>query len=123
MNPQNVGVIEFAFERYLVDLPLNLALSLCHFRCSNHKLPVEKGRLYNIERRLRTCDLCHLNVLGDEFHYIFVCAFFKNERKKYISSNSIIANTYNFRNIFQSIDNCELLKLSLFVKKIIDQFK
>ena len=65
----------FAFEKYLVDIPMNLALSLCHFRCSNHKLPVEKGRLFNIERRLRTCDLCQLNALGDELHYILFALF------------------------------------------------
>ena len=71
----------FPFEIYLVDLPLNLALVLCHLRYSNHNFPVERGIFYNIERRLRTCDLCHLNVLDDELHYICVCTFLKMKER------------------------------------------
>jgi hypothetical protein len=31
----------------------------------------------------RICDICNLNNIGDEFHYLFECTFFENERKKY----------------------------------------
>ena len=31
---------------------------------------------------LRKCTLCNDNELGDEYHYIFVCDNFRNERKK-----------------------------------------
>lgn len=35
---------EFGFERYLIDLPVNVRHKVCIFRMSNHKLPVEKLR-------------------------------------------------------------------------------
>ena len=109
---------EFKFENYLKCLPRNLALSLCHYRCCNHKLPIEKGRFYCIERDNRTCHMCNSNVLGDEFHYIFECTYFKAERKKYIPDFYSRPNTLNLKQLFQSNDLDILLKLSIFVRKI-----
>ena len=52
-----------------------------HFRCLNHRLPIERGRFWGIERDDRICDICNKNQLGDEYHYLFNCTFFNNEKK------------------------------------------
>ena len=75
---------EFVFEKYFQVLPNDLAISLCKFRLMNHKLPIEKGRFEGIARELRTCHLCNDNLLGDEFHYLFKCKHFDEDRVKYI---------------------------------------
>ena len=36
------------------------------------------------ERNDRTCELCFLNKLGDEFHYLFECSYFEDQRRMYI---------------------------------------
>ena len=66
-------------ETYLLKLPVSLRIALSKFRVSNHKLPIERGRYENLERSERKCNVCH--VLGDEFHFLFLCSIFNDERK------------------------------------------
>ena len=51
--------------------------------------------MQNIERNRRLCVLCQKQEIGDEFHYIMACPFFKCKRKlsikqKYIQNPNII---------------------------------
>ena len=108
---------EFSFENYFKVLPRKLALSFCHFRVCNHKLPIEKGIVLNIERNNRICHMCNKNTLGDEFHYIFECSFFRADRKKYIPRFLLRPSAFNFMQLFQSDNSDILLKLAIFVKK------
>ena len=55
---------------YFNILPLDLAFALFHFRTLNHKLSIEQGRFRGVERDYRIYELCFLNKLGDEYHYI-----------------------------------------------------
>jgi hypothetical protein len=48
-------------------------VTLCKFRTTNHKLPIEHGRWNNIPHENRKCNLCNLEEIGDEFHYISNC--------------------------------------------------
>jgi hypothetical protein len=78
--------IEFGFQRYFCMLPVGILHTFCKFRfgtCS-HKIPIESGRIFSIERSERICDLCSLGELGDEFHYLFSCDYFKKERYKFL---------------------------------------
>ena len=109
---------EFMFESYLKILPKDLALSLFRYRCCNHKLPIEKGRFNNIERVNRICHLCPTHALGDEFHYIFECSHFRIDRNKFVPLFLRRPNTINLQQLFQSNDTNILLKLSIFVRKI-----
>ena len=68
----------------LTLLPTDLRISFSKFRCTNHKLPIEKGRFLGIARDDRICNLCNSAKLGDEYHYIFECDYLKTERKKII---------------------------------------
>ena len=73
------------FEYYLDCLPKNLALSVLKFRIMNHKLPIENGRFESIDRFSGVCTLCNSNSLDDEFHYLFDCQYFIEDRNKYIT--------------------------------------
>ena len=58
--------------------------------CQNHKLPVECGRLQNIERNRRVCVLhvCHKQEIGDEYHYSMECQFL-NIKKPTINKTEV----------------------------------
>ena len=34
---------------------------------------VEEGRFHNIERHMRLCQFCNMNMVEDEFHFVLVC--------------------------------------------------
>ena len=70
----------FGAEDYLQTLPDALRIPLVRFRCRNAKVPVEYFYIYNLQDK--KCKLCNLNAQGDEFHYVLVCPYFDNERKK-----------------------------------------
>ena len=70
------------FEKYfelLNDLEIK---ALCKFRCVNHKMPIVIGRHNNIPRNERLCNICDKSQIGDEFHYLFQCSVFEEQRKK-----------------------------------------
>ena len=47
--------------------------SLCKFRTTNHKLPIECRCWCNIQREDIICTLCLKIEIGDELHYLFPC--------------------------------------------------
>ena len=111
----------FGFEKYLINLPKCHAIRLCNFRTGNHKLPVTTLQYEDIPRENRICNLCDSEV-GDEFHVLFNCNFFKNERRKFLHERVIIRpNCHKFRNLMGSNDQVELINLCKFIK-IINSF-
>ena len=56
---------------------------LTAFRTRNHRLPVETGRWNNTPLNGRICNLCRSDI-GDEFHFVLKCDFFKDQRLKLI---------------------------------------
>ena len=50
------------------------------------KIPIETGRWYNINKEHRMCTKCSENLIGDEFHYLFICSHpeIVNLRVRYI---------------------------------------
>jgi hypothetical protein len=78
---------EFGFEKYLVTVSYDLANVLCKLRCGSYRLPIECGRFFGIDRDEHLCDLCDHSELGDEFHYLYNCSYFAEERKKYLPRN------------------------------------
>ena len=53
--------------------PWKFCKFILRLRLSNHKLNIETGRYYNIDRNLRTCENCNMNLIGDEYHLFFNC--------------------------------------------------
>ena len=87
-------------------------------------MPIEKGRWLGIDRNERKCQLCTLNEVGDEFHYLLNCPHFVNERSRYlpfINRNTI--NILTFRNVMCENDSLKLNNLSRFVNIICKAFK
>ena len=64
-----------SFEFYLKELDFSNRLVLTKFRCRNFKLPINISR-FSIENNDKICKLCNLNVIGDEYHYLFNCVYF-----------------------------------------------
>ena len=108
---------DFLFEQYISILPPYLMNFICKLRCGSHRLPIETGRWENIQRSERLCNLCNLNEIGDEYHFIMNCYFFKKERKcllpQYCQSNT---NVLKFKQLLSSKDIVVLEKLAKFVK-------
>ena len=46
---------------------------------------LEEGRFHNIERRMRLCQFCNMNMVEDEFHFMLVCPAFRDLRKDILS--------------------------------------
>ena len=114
---------EFEFENYLITLPKNFYLPLIKFRTGNHKLPVETGRWENIPHNDRKCNLCKLNQVGDEIHYLFNCTYFSKERYELLNIYfSRGPNLLKFKELLRSENEDCLIKLSKFVKIIMDKF-
>jgi hypothetical protein len=104
------------FESYFNILKDKDLTALCRFRTTNHKLPIECGRWCNIPREDRICTLCSKNEIGDEFHYLFSCDNFNNQRKLYIQERfRNRPNTLKFKEIMTSKNKYDLQKLCRFV--------
>lgn len=114
---------EIELEHYLTHLPRPVYLPIIKFRTSNHRLPIEKGRWENVPRAERTCTKCSSNSIGDEFHYIMECKFFKLERQRLIRSYYYNRpNVLKFNQLLQSKNSSILRNLSTFTKLIMNEF-
>ncbi len=114
---------DLKIEHYFKLLDDKNVYTLCRFRTLNHKLPIEAGRWQNIERDDRKCHLCNNSELGDEYHYIFTCSFFNNDRKKFI--NNYFRNRPNilkFHDLMNSTNLTVLNNLCKFIRIINKQF-
>ena len=71
-------------ENYLLILPKIKYIPLIKYRTANHFLPIETMRWQGIDISERKYTLCDKQDLADEFHYLFVCRAFQEQRKMYI---------------------------------------
>ena len=62
---------DFEREMNLTELSPKLAIALCKYRTSNHKLEVETGRHARplIPRKDIKCNKCNLNENGNKIHH------------------------------------------------------
>ena len=105
-------------------LPRKYMHAICQFKCANSKIPVIMGRYTNKPIDDRSCTLCDSNVLGDEFHYLFQCSKFHDERIIYINRYYFnFPNVPKMISLFNESSNKELLKLAKFIYIIMEEFK
>lgn len=110
-------------EMYFKILPKHLYLHMVHFRTANHKFPIETGRWNNIDLNERKCNLCEKNIIGDEFHYLLECPFFKNERLNYLDSSYYRKpNILKYKELLSTRKESQLTNLGIFMGIIIRQF-
>ena len=71
-------------KKYLVNVSKFYYSKIIKYRTGNHRLPVETGRWDDIPLNERICKICTKDDIGDEYHYLFTCDFFKSDRKLYL---------------------------------------
>ena len=74
-------------EYLLVNMYWKHKSALARFRCANHKLAIERGRVLRQERNTRICKYCinrGIYIVEDEFHVLLVCKLFHEIRVKFI---------------------------------------
>ena len=76
----------FKFETYIDNLNFDIRKIVSRFRLSNHILPIEKLRYENVKREERLCNVCNLNTIGNENHYMLWC---QNNEIKAIRENFV----------------------------------
>ena len=116
------GLLEL--EKYLLFLNSKDATTLCKFRCRSHSLPVNNNRFDSDMSQDDICTLC-LSDTGDEFHYIFVCPFFLEERKLYLQKSVLRSrrpSSIEMEKLFKMQDSCQLRKLVKFINIIMNHF-
>jgi hypothetical protein len=106
-------------ENYLTILPVRSCRILSRFRCRNHKLPIEVGSYYNVDRNQRICTKCDSREIGDEFHYIFKCKYFLKPRRKYLPAFCLEnPSSYKFDSLMNTSNDQVLKGLVKFLKVI-----
>ena len=111
---------DFKLEPYLLRLSCDTYRYIVKLRCSNHKLAIETGRYSGIDRNLRYCDLCALDILGDEYHTFFECT--KPEivslHKRFIPLHySQQPSMFNFVKLLRSADDIKVgNRISSFIR-------
>ena len=115
-------------QNYLLILPTQYMYAMCKFKCANHRMPIVRGRQNGTPVDDRKCELCdlndHYNKVGDEFHYLFNCPFFKEDRVRHIKRYYYTApNTYKMTQLFNYVSEREMLELGKFIYKIINHFR
>ena len=64
---------------------------------------------------LNKCKLCQMKEVGDDYHYLFICTFFKNPRRKYINKYYYSQpNRNKMAQLYKSHNYIELLNLDRF---------
>ena len=93
---------------------------LIDYRLCNNKLPIETGRLANIDQNLRKCKLCNSGTVGDEFHYVMECCFFDFDMKIFLlNTNKKTATCITYSNSFNDTNTRRLRRLCNFLKIVI----
>ena len=91
-------------------------ISLARFRCSSHDLYIEKGRYSNINREQRVCQVCDLNTVEDEFHFLLVCPAYSALRYKYIQERYYVHLNNNKLSLLLNSSNYNVIQnLSIYV--------
>jgi hypothetical protein len=112
---------ELVYENYLNKLDVSLKYFLIRFRTSNHKLPIEYGRYFNVPKNDRKCLLCNLQDIGDEYHYFCICPFFNDVRQKFIPNKLIKKpSVYEFCQIMKAKTKSKITKLARFARIIMN---
>ena len=73
-------------ESYLDSISVNkFRYALSRSRLSSHNLAIETGRYYNIPKEDRICIFCNMFKKESEYHFLLVCPFYTELRRKYFT--------------------------------------
>ena len=83
-------------------------------------MPIEVRRWNNVDIDDRKCNLCTANSIGDEFHYLLQCPYFKLDRLRLIPASYYEQpNILKYRNLLCIRDETCLMNLGKFMGIII----
>ena len=120
--------VDLSFEKYLSLPKLSnyQRFSLVRFRTGNNKLPINKFKFSRIAQD-KMCPFCNDQVgffIGNEFHYLFECHAFAQERSIYLHSYfRTRPNTIKINKLFNSDNRKTLVNLSKFASCIMKKFQ
>jgi hypothetical protein len=87
--------------------------AIAKLRLGSHNLAIETGRHRQVDRTQRKCNMCNLNDLEDEFHFVLKCPFYSNLRQQFISSYySRHPSVFKFISLINSDRKSVLIKLA-----------
>ena len=87
-------------------------------------MPIEMGRFVGTLRDDRICELCFLDKIGDEFHYMLKCTYVSDARGVYLPGNLLAApNTDAFWTLMCPVDTHDLFKVAKYCKNVLKTFQ
>ena len=115
---------KLTLEPYLANLNFLERRFLGQFRTGNHSLPITKSRYVEGGGGVDTiCRKCNINDICDEFHVLFICKYFEDQRKKFLKKYFFTKpSTFKMYLLFNSGPK-QTSNLAKFVKHIMSQFK
>ena len=89
---------------------------LTRFRLGAHDLRIVTGARYNLHRRNRLCGCCNMNIVEDEFHFIFECSAYNTIRWRYreLFADDMCAYSHTDKNISIIITDTDQMMQRLF---------
>ena len=110
-------------ENFMLNLDYVHRLRLSKFISRVHNLPVTLNRFdFKENDPITLCPLCDYCVTGDESHYLFVCPYFSNERKRFIPDLVHHQNMSNLWKMLFNLNMQSLANVSKFIKIILNYF-
>ena len=112
-------------EFYLTNLSPRFRITMSKFRCGHNRLPANSFKyIRSQDLSEKNCKLCDIGEVGDEYHYLFKCPHFGQERKLYLKKYFIShPNTLKMSQLFNSRNKKVLLNLAKFQAVIMSKFQ
>ena len=115
---------ELCLEEYYIKFKKSVYKPISQYRSGNHKLPVEIGRWEKIPYNQRICPKCPKRTLGDEYHYLLECDYYKRLREKYIKRYYYLhPNVLKFKELMNNLNLKTAKNLSMMLRQIINDFE
>ena len=87
---------------------------------SKSQTPFKKCRQNSEDRNLRFCTLCHINKVGEEFHYVLKCPFFAEQRMLLLGKRIFTHPSIIVFNLVMNASGTKLLKLFTLIQIIVN---
>ena len=86
-------------------------------------LRIETGRWNNIDASLRFCQICDMNEVEDEIHFLFRCSEYNDVRSKFISEICKMNNEFKQKNVLEKLkilmSSSNIKQFSVYLAEII----
>lgn len=106
----------FEMEPYLHNVKkFHMRKSISKFRCSDHKLEIEKGRHKNRNVDERICKICNTGI-ESEMHCLKMCPLYESLRNR-LFKNFKNMNENDFINLLKCCDKEAAFKIGNFITK------